>query len=230
MCRRTWLVGVAFGVYYHGPGRIDADVIPVDLSTLRVSDAKIRDLLEAAEKAKEELILDGNVSGAATRFTDLIEGFLDHLNSSKTVSLLKDFDQVVLAVLCPENENQKVESVLLQAEKLEEEVGPDAVCDFLREFVSSHPLIRERYIDALATLKNWAEVAQLIRQIAPEQLSRLELEHAISACAEMACSKCSETLLNQHTSRYDDKSAKLFRQEVSRRYPKAEYDDPGSKT
>jgi nucleoside phosphorylase len=225
-----WLVGVIFGVYCHGPGMVDGEVLPVDLSRLRVSDATIRALLKAAEKVKEEFIADSNLLKAAEHFAGLIETFRDQFNSPKMISVLKGFDQVVLAVLCPEDDNQQIESVLLQAEKLEEEVGTDAVIGFLKEFVSFHPLIRERYIDALATLKKWPEITQVVGKVELTDLSRLELEHGFSAYAETGLADCAKALIKQHQSAYDDKPATIFRREVSRRYSDIEYHESGDET
>lgn len=223
----AWLVGVVFGVYYHGPAMVDGEAVPMDVNRLRVSDARIRSLLEAAEKVKEDLLVDGRLPEAAKRFVDLIENFRTQLSLQKALSLLQGFDQVVAAVLCPEDENEQVESVLLQAEKLEEEAGTEAVIEFLREFVSSDPQIRERYVDALAASKKWSEVVRLIRNIDPTELSRLELEHGFYACAEKGETDYAKALMKRHDSAYDDKAAVIFRREVSRRYSNIQYDGSG---
>jgi hypothetical protein len=140
---------------------------------------------------------------------------------------LEGFDQVVLAILCPEEENQRVESLLLQAEKLEEDTGAAAAADFLKEFVGLHALIRERYMDALATCHRWSEIAELVKDIDETQLSRLELEHGFSACAETGLSNRASALIRQHQSAYRDNSARVFRRQVSRRYSNIEYDNSG---
>jgi hypothetical protein len=150
----------------------------------------------------------------------------DLLGRAKS-AVLQGFDQVVLAILCPDQENQQVESLLLQADKLEEETGADAAAEFLKEFIGVHPLIRERYIDALATSHKWAEIAELVIQIDVDQLSRLELEHGFSACAETGHSERAAVLIKQHENVHSDNSAKMFRQQIGRRYPKIDYGHSG---
>jgi nucleoside phosphorylase len=223
----AWLVGVAFGIYYHGPAVINGEAVPMDLNRLGSLDPNLHSLLAAAEKARENLLIDGRLPQAAKCFAELIEGYRAQLGSPKALSLLQGFDQVVVAVLCPEDDNQEVESVLLQAERLEEESGTDAVIDFLREFANSDPRIRERYADALAASKKWSELAQLVESIEPTGLSRLELEHGFSASAEMGLTDRAKALMRQHRSSYDDNAAAIFRREVTRRYPSVSYDEPG---
>ena len=223
----AWLVGVAFGIYYHGPALVDGEAVPMDLNRLRSLDSKLHSILEAAEKAKESLLVDGRLPQAAKCFAELIEGYRAELGSPKALSLLQGFDQVVVAVLCPEGDNQEVESVLIQAERLEEESGMDAAIEFLGGFADSDPRIRERYADALAASKKWSELAQLIESIDVTGLSRLELEHGFSAFAEMGLTDRAKALMKQHRGSYDDKAAAIFRREVTRRYPNVSYDEPG---
>jgi nucleoside phosphorylase len=222
-----WLAGVIFGIYQHGPAVLDAGIVPADLSRLRVLDARIRKLLDSAEEAKEALLADGDVSKAAKCVAHLVEGYRGEAGTSNVDAILGGFDQVVLAILCPDEENQQVESLLLQAEKLEEDTGAGEVAEFLKEFIGLHPLIRERYIDALATSHRWSEIVVLIKDIDKAQLSRLELEHGFSACAETGLSDRASALIRQHQSAYGDNSAKVFRRQVGRRYANIEYDHSG---
>jgi nucleoside phosphorylase len=225
-----WLAGVIFGFYQHGPALLDVGVVPLDLSRLRVSDARIRKLLDAAETAKDALLNDGDVSKAAKCLTELLERYRGDTGSSNVDAILQGFDQVVLAILCPDEEDQQIQSLLLQAEKLEEETGADAAADFLKEFVGLHPLIRERYIDVLATSYKWSDIADLVVQIDVNRLSRLELEHGFSACAEMGLAEHASALIKQHQSAHSDNIARMIRRQLTRRYPKIEYDHSGDET
>jgi nucleoside phosphorylase len=222
-----WLVGVVFGVYQHGPAILDNAVVPADLSRLRVFDARIRKLLDVAEAAKNALLSDGDVSSTAQSLTDALVRYRSEIGSLSVITVMQGFDEVVLSILCPDQEEQQVESLLLQAEKLEEETGADAAAEFLKEFVGLHPAIRERYIDTLATSHNWQEITELIIQIDVTQLSRVELEHGFSACAETGLSDRASALIKQHESAHKDNAAKMFRTQVTKRYPKIEYDHSG---
>jgi hypothetical protein len=216
-----WLVGVTFGVYQHGPAIVDSAVVPVDLSRLRVFDARIRKLLDIAEVAKNALLSGGDVSNAANTLTEGLDRYRSEIDSSDVMRVMQGFDQVVLSILCPDQEDQRVESLLLQGEKLEEETGADAAAEFLKGFIGLHPAIRERYIDALATSHKWQEIARLVNQIDVTALSRIELEHGFSACAETGLSERASMLIRQHESVHKDNSAKLFRTQVTKRYPKS---------
>jgi nucleoside phosphorylase len=213
-----WLVGVTFGAYMHGPALVEGEAVPMDLTRLRVADGSVRSLLEASEKIRDALLLDGRLPEAAAGFQKLADGYCAQLNSSNALSLLRDFDQVVMAVLCPEDENKETEAVLLQAEKIEEEQGHDAVADFLKEFVSSNARVRERYIDVLASSKRWSEICDVVGTMDPLKLSRLELEHGFSACAELGMNDRARLLMRQHKKLFEDAGAKMFRRELSRRY------------
>ena len=213
-----WLIGVTFGVYVHGPALVEGEAVPMDLTRLRVADGKVQSLLEAAEKIRDRLLLDGRLPEAASGLQNLADGFCTQLNSPKALSLLRGFDQVVMAVLFPEDENKETEAVLLQAEKIEEEQGYEAVAEFLKEFVKSDARVRERYVDALAASKRWSEISDLVGTIDPSELSRLELEHGFSACAELGMNDRAKILMSQHKKLFEDTGAKMFRRELSRRY------------
>jgi nucleoside phosphorylase len=213
-----WLVGVTFGVYVHGPALVGGEAVPVDLTRLRVADERVRSLMEAAEKIRENLLLDGKLPEAAAGLQHLADGFCTQINSPKALSLLRGFDQVVMAVLCPEDEDKETEEILLQAEKLEEEQGHDAVAEFLKEFANSNTRVRERYIDALAASKRWPEISDLMGNTEPSQLSRLELEHGFSACAELGMNERATILMKQHKKMFEDTTAKMIRRELGRRY------------
>jgi nucleoside phosphorylase len=222
-----WLVGVAFGVYQHGPAILDNAVVPADLSRLRVFDARIRELLDVAEVAKNALLSDRDVTSTAKILTEALERYRSEIGSLSVMTVMQGFDEVVLSILCPDQQGQEVESLLLQAEKLEEETGADAAAEFLKEFVGLHPAIRERYIDTLATLRKWQEITELVIPIDVTQLSRLELEHGFCACAETGLSDRASTLIKQHVSAHKDNSAKMFRTQMTKRYSKIVYDHTG---
>lgn len=215
-----WIVGVTFGIYSHGPHVLPGEkVAPMDMNRLRVSDARIGELLNAATKQKEELFAHGDLQAAADGFAGLIGEFRDHLSSADVTSLLQDFDKVVMEILCPEIEDEQVEVVLLQSDRLEEEVGAEAVIELLRGLVNGQPRLRERYVDALASAGMWHEIAKTVKQVERAQLSRRELEHGLFACAKTGLSDCANEMMRQHQNEYDDNAARLFRQEVRRKYP-----------
>jgi hypothetical protein len=214
---------VTFGVYQHGPAILDNAVVPVDLSRLRVFDARIRKLLDVAEAAKNALLSDGDVLKTAKSLTEALDRYRSEIGSLNVMTVMQGFDEVVLSILCPDQEDLRVESLLLQADKLEEETGADAAAEFLKEFVGLNSAIRERYIDALATSHKWQEIAELVNQVDVTQLSRLELEHGFSASAETGLFERASTLIKQHENVHKDNSAKMFRTQVTKRYPKIEY-------
>lgn len=226
-----WIVGVAFGLYFHGPHVAAGEaVVPMDLSRLRVSDAKVEELVTAANQLREELLAHSDLQLAADGFAKLVEGFRNQLGSVDANSLLQDFDRVVAEILCPESEDEQVEAVLLEAHRLEEEVGPEAVIELLRGLANGQPRLRERYVDALASAKMWSEVTKTVRQVERAQLSRLELEHGLFACAKTGLSDCANEMMRQHQNEYDDNAARLFRREVSRQHPELGKDASGGKT
>lgn len=226
-----WIVGVAFGIYSHGPRLEDGvKAVPMDLSRLRVLDARIDDLVGLADKQKEALLAHGDLQVAVDRFSILMEDFRNQLNSADANLLLKDFDRVVREILCPDNKDEQVESLLLESDRLEEQVGPHAVIELLGGTATTDRRVRERYVDALASVEMWAEVVKTIRHVERAQLSRRELEHGIFACAETGLSNCASEMMTQHKNEYDDNGARLFRREMSRQHPEIEKDASGGKT
>lgn len=119
-----WIVGVAFGLYSYGPHVAAGEaVVPMDLSRLRISDAKVEELVTAAKQLREELLTHCDLQLAADRLAKLVESFRNQLGSEVANSLLQDFDKVVTEILCPESEDEQVEALLLEAYRLEEELG-----------------------------------------------------------------------------------------------------------
>jgi nucleoside phosphorylase len=226
-----WVVGVAFGIYSHGPYVEDGvKAIPMDLSRLRVLDERIGNLLDLADKQKEELLADGDLHVASERFASLMEEFRNELSSADADLLLRDFDRVVTDILCPDNKNDEVvESILLESDRLEEEVGPHAVIELLGGIVKKDRRVRERYVDALTSVEMWAEVVETLRNVERAELSRRELEHGIFACAKTGVSDCASEMMVHHQNKYDDNGARLFRREVSRQHPEIAKDASGGK-
>jgi nucleoside phosphorylase len=222
-----WLAGVVFDVYQHGPAIRDIGIIPVDLSRLRITDARMRKLLDSADEAKQTLLGDQDVANAAARLARGLEEYRKEADAATLNPVLQGFDDVVLAILCPDEQHQQTESLLLQADKLEEEQGPDAAAAFLKEFIGVHPRVRERHIDALATSRRWPEVVDVLDRVEISQLSRLELEHGFSGCAEIGLTERAAAFLTQHHNAHGDNAAKMFRLHMASRYPDIKYVQPG---
>ncbi|MGB2621525.1 MAG: 5'-methylthioadenosine/S-adenosylhomocysteine nucleosidase [Candidatus Acidiferrum sp.] len=218
-----WIVGAAFGIYPYGPRVLDAgNVVPMDLSRLRATDTRIGHLLEAAEKERETLLAGGPLEVAADRFAALIEEFRDQISSAGANLLLQDFDGVVTETLCPANdEDERLHSLLLECDRLEEDVGAEAVIDFLkgRPNVSAVPALRTRYMDALASAEKWGELAELTLALNYNELVRSELEHGLFACTRVGLFDHAKKMMRQHQIKYDDKAGKLIRRELVKQYP-----------
>lgn len=215
-----WIAGIAFGVYFHAPHiAVDGKIVPMDLSTLRVIDKQFNELLEAVTREKEKLLAHGDMPAMRDAFARLATGFRSQLGSEDAISLLRDFDNVVTKIVRPENIDDEIENILIQANRLEEEVGAEAVVDLLKGYATGSTRLRERYVDALANCKMWPEVVKAVDQVGREDLSRLELEHGVFACAKTGMIESASELLKQHRSEYDDNPAKLFRQGITRQYP-----------
>ncbi len=227
----SWIVGVAFGLYFYGP-RVGAGeaVVPMDLSRLIVADIKIEELMNAAIALREEVLAHKDLQLAADEFAKLADRFRTQLGSGDANSLLEDFDKVVTEILIPESKDEQLEAVLLEANRLEEEVGPEAVIELLRDLAKGYPRLRERYVDALASAKRWSEVTKTVGQVERAELSRLELEHALFAYAKTGQFDCANEMMRQHHGEYDDNAAKLFRREVGRQHPEIGKDPSGGKT
>ena len=226
-----WIVGVAFGLYFHGPHVVAGKaVVPMDLSGLRVSDAKVEKLVTAANQLRDELLTHSDLQRAVDGFAKLVEGFRNQLGSGDANLLIQDFDRVVKEILCPESKDEQVEAVLLKANRLEEEVGPEAVIELLRGLANAQPRLRERYIDALASANMWSEVAKTVGHVEYAKLSRLELEHGLYSCAKTGLFDCANEMMARHQSEYNDNAAKLFRREAIRQHPEIGKDSSGGKT
>jgi nucleoside phosphorylase len=217
-----WIVGAAFGIYAYGPRVVDGrNVVPMDLNRLRVADPKVSDLLDAAEEQRETLLAGGQLEVAADGFARLIENFRNRISSPDADLLLQNFDGVVIETLCPEDdEDEQVQSLLMESDRLDEDVGVEAVIDLLRTHanVGASPALRERFIDALASAERWGEIVQLFGRFHHTELSRRELEHGVFACAKSGQFECAKEMMRQHHNKYDDNAGRLFRREIGKQY------------
>lgn len=223
-----WIIGVAFGMYQYGPGVSNGGaVIPMDLSRLRVSDVKVSKIMDAATQLKDDLLASGDLQIAADGFARLVNDFRGQLNSEEADSLLQDFDRVVQEVLCPSSEDEQVEAVLLESDRLEKEIGPEAAIELLHGLVNEEPRFRERYVEILAGANMWPKIIEVVNNIEHSQLSRRELEHALFAYAKTGSLDVAINMMNRHRNEYNDKMAQIFRREVSRKHPELRINTPG---
>jgi hypothetical protein len=158
------------------------------------------------------------MGGAVKSLLSLLEEFRCNLNSIEGDSLLLQFDKVVVEILCPEREDESLEPLILESERLEEEVGPEAVIELLRDVPNKKPLLRERYVDALTATGDWQTVIDVVSAVELTSLSRRELENGIFACATTGSIDRFNEMLGQHESSYEDNAATLFRNEVRRKF------------
>ena len=106
----------------------------------------------------------------------------------------------------------------------------EAVVELLSEDAKTHPLLRERYVDALSRVEKWPEVVEIICDVEPAQLSRRELEHGVFALAMTDLSDRASDMITWHQSEYDDNAARVFRREMSRQHPEIGRDDSGGQS
>jgi nucleoside phosphorylase len=211
----AWLIGAALGLYSHGPYVGADEAVPMDLNRLRVVDRRVESLLTAAARALERTEDDAHRTGAAARLMELVKSFRMELLSPEADGLLRDFDTVVATMLCPADASENTESTLLQADRLQEENGPEAVIEMLNGLWKTDPRIRERYLDALAAANHWPAVLGVATAVEPAVLSRRELEHGLFSCAKTSRPDCAEPLMEIHK-QHTDNAAQLFRRELKR--------------
>jgi nucleoside phosphorylase len=218
-----WIVGAAFGIYPSGPSVVRGDaVVAMDLSRLRVIDPRVGELLNAAEEQKEILLAGGQLQAAVNGFAKLITDFRSQIDSPEANRLLQDFDRVVSETLRPENdEDEQVRSLLMECNRLEEEVGMEAVIELLegRGNLTDAVALRERYVGALASTERWAEIVQFLGQLECTDLLRSELEHGVFACAKCGSLGRVKELMRRHQDMYDDNAGRLFRSAMGGQYP-----------
>ena len=209
-----WLVGVAFGLYSHGP-RVSGGgtVIPMDLSQLRILDPRVDQLVKSSTELREQLFVTGDLQAAVNGFTTLADDYRNQLGSNDVDTLLHDFDRVVTETVCP-SDHEHIEAVLLEADRLEEQIGPQAVAEFLDDLLREDPRLRQRYVEVLAVLQNWTDIIEMLNDVEPDSMSRSELDELIFSYAKTDDFGSAEQTLQLHRSRYDDSSAQMFRKQL----------------
>ena len=207
-----WLVGVAFGLYSHGP-EISAGgtVIPMDLSRLRVMDPRINQLMQSSMSLKERLIATRDLQIAAEGFVALADGYRRQLGSNGVDLLLCNFDRVVTETMCP-SDDEEIGAVLLEADRREEDIGPHAAAEYLSEFPRNDLRLRQRYVETLSVLQDWSGIIDVLNDIEHERMSRSELDNLIFGYANTRDFGSAAAALRSHRYRYDEPSAQIFRQ------------------
>ena len=167
-----WLVGVAFGIYSHGP-RIseETDIVPMDLSRLRTLDGMIGRLIDSSTEVRDRLLLSGDLEVAAKAFEVLAEDYRNQVSSSNVDPILSDFDRVVLETLSPSDDDQ-VGELLLEADRLEEDIGSEAAAEYLSELSLEDTRLRQRYVFALDALRNWTAIIDVLKEIHFDDMNR----------------------------------------------------------
>ena len=210
-----WLVATAFGLYSHGPHvKDDGSVVPMDVSVLRVTDARLDDLLKFSIELKERIMATAELETVADEFSKLATNYRNELGTSEADAVLKDLDRVVESVLCPTND-EHLEALLLESDRLHEEVGPEAVVEFLAEGTQGDATLRERLVRALSDLQSWSKVIETLQHIEQTELSRAELEDKLFAYVQTNEVVPAQETFRLHQSLYDDNGAEMFRQQLA---------------
>ncbi|WP_029131786.1 hypothetical protein [Sedimenticola selenatireducens] len=215
-----WLLAVTFEYYFHGPhATAGGSIVPMDVSRLRIESTRFSMLLDEADAARQALEASRDVKSAVSRFASLAHSFQAEFKSAAIDSLLNDFDQVAAASMCPDDGNDASATLLLQAERLEEEVGLEAVAEYLVEVGSAPAAVRERLVQTWAELKRWGEIVCALKVVPFEDLTRSELENLIFAFAATGDGRMASTTSVTHKEKYTDKAAKLFQQQLAVQFP-----------
>lgn len=216
----AWIVGVAFGIYSHGPCvQSDGSVCAMDLNRLRLLDARISGLIDAVSIRKAELLRQLDVNVAVEEFSGLIEAFRRSCHSNDLDDVLTDFDRVVSEILCPSSDNEQIETLIIESDRIEEYAGPEAVIEFLGGITLMDQRVRERFVDALAKSNKWKKLLETLDHIDLVALTRRELEHYIYASAREGGFDRAKELMRHHLSTYKDNISQVFRSEMNRNYP-----------
>ena len=214
-----WVVAVGCGIYSHGPAiAASGNALPIDVTRLRMSDPRPCTMMEVVQPLMDQLgrVAFGEV---VDRVTESVTRYQDQLASSTARALIKDFDAVVMEMIFPAGTDDAAGPILLEADKIDENAGPAAVVAFLKDHIETSPLVRERYVDALATLEDTATVVALTEAVGVSQLTRLELEHGMFACALAGQKDMVEKMLSRHNEEFADAGAAFFRQDIVRKFP-----------
>ena len=213
-----WLVGIAFGIYTHGP-RIsgETNIVPMDLSRLRTLDGMIGRLIDSSTEVRDRLLLTGDLEVAAKAFEALAENYRNQVGSSNVDPILRDFDRVIMETLSPSDDDQ-VGELLLEADRLEEDIGPEAAAEYLSELSLEDTRLRQRYVSALDDSRNWTAIINVLKEIHFDDMSRVECEALIFAYANNDDFKSVKSVLEFHHNRYEEASAQMFRRQVTAQF------------
>ena len=214
----TWLVGIAFGLYSHGPQiSVEGNVVPMDLSRLRILDSRVARLVDSSVEVRERLLRTGDLQTAAEALTTLVDGYRNQVNLNDVDVLLGDFDRVIVETLSPSDDDQ-LGSLILEADRLEENIGPEAAAEYLSGLPLEDPRLRQRYVEALSVLQNWTAIIDILQHIELDQLSRDEYENLMVAHANSNDIESAKTVLRLYRSRYDEPSAQMFQEQLTAKF------------
>ncbi|MYD80049.1 MAG: 5'-methylthioadenosine/S-adenosylhomocysteine nucleosidase [Gammaproteobacteria bacterium] len=214
----AWLVGVAFGLYSHGPFIAETGtLVPLDVSRLRLLDSKIDELIISSIELKESCLATNDLPRVAARFQTLIDEYRHQVCSTKADLLLSDFDHVVREIVCPTSDEQ-VSLVIEETNRLEEDVGVEAVVEYLKNHWKEDIRFRQRYITALFDSRNWKTIVNTLQDLDSERLAREELEALCLAHAYLSDFHAAADSLQVYVLKHEDAAAKLFSQQLIRQF------------
>ncbi|MGJ5208128.1 hypothetical protein [Bradyrhizobium sp. HKCCYLR20261] len=217
----AWAVGLALGICTQGPAVVaSGNAIAVDVSRLRASDARFRSMIESIESHVDA---SGSfaVDVAADAVLEAVDRYRNRLANADADALIADFDAVVVEIVFAEEEPAESTAALLlvEADRLAEDVGPHAVVDLLKDHIGEGPLVRERYVNALAETGAADRIVQLAESVGTANLTRAELEHAMFACPGQGREDLAKELWRRHVSEFVDAAAVLTRKQLVSRFP-----------
>jgi nucleoside phosphorylase len=213
-----WLVGVLAGYLSHAPAigsHRDDDESVIEIGKLRVSNQEFEELLREAEGVYSAYLATGALEATADRLSTALARYRLLLASDGAQQAqLTSFDRIVRSILETPNEDQ-VGSLLNEVERLEEERGPAAAADLLKDQIANSSILRARYVDLLAQSRAWSDIEATLGPIPISDLERTELEHLISA--RLTVGADISPMLALHAERYNDVVARVLRNEINRR-------------
>lgn len=215
-----WLVAVMFDIYSHAVTRnSEGRHTAADISRIEPFDPALQRLLAATASIRGQL--EQHPSDLDSAEQGLIAALDLYRSSDESVeasALLSSFDRVSQELIFPAVEDADVRLQLLAADTLEELEGIEALATYLRGLQQRSPLIRERLIDALEQQSLWSEIVELLQGLDAEAISRLELQHAIVACAHTGSEERARHFFHHHQESYEDAAGVLFRRHVSQQF------------
>lgn len=213
----AWAAGIALGIYTIGPMIKPAGVVPLDVTRLRVADARFGSLLDAVEaEVQPGFDLDRTVKEVKAA----VDEYRRSMASEAVEAVMRDYDEVVVQIVLPDDEAPSKQSspLLDEAGRLYEEQGPQAVANLLRDHLVEGVELRERYLDALSELEQSSEIVGVIQTVPCAELTRVELEHGMFACGRLGQGGPLVEMWSRHVAEFDDPPAILLRQQLSRRF------------